>query len=471
MSLAYVLLGIISIKYATMSSGIAIAWLPNALLLSFFLIKDIKVWKYYIPFFIIAELVAGYSSFATIQSLQFAFINILETTFAAFFIKKFSGNYKTNFSSIRYVIVFFVIGIIIIPTFAGAFGALVYSTQIDFEAEFLELWRIWYFGDAVGILLITPFVIILRENYKSLKANIFNIEYLLIFILSIGLAIEIFSSTNLNLILPTTPLIFILILLWIVYKQGLLSGLILSLLISFISIYYTIQGLGPFPVFEDVETTIYLQEYIALFVIITIFFGTLLKEINNSKVELEDLNMTLEKKVEEKIKSLQEANEKLTLLASKDSLTNIYNRRSLDEFLLQETTKAKRYKNDLSLIILDIDHFKQTNDEFGHQVGDEVLIEMTKIISNNIRNSDVFGRWGGEEFLLLLPQTKKENGYDVAENIRKKIEYHKFKEVGKKTISLGVSTFNHKEDVFTFIKRADTAMYNAKKNGRNRVEF
>jgi diguanylate cyclase (GGDEF)-like protein len=77
----------------------------------------------------------------------------------------------------------------------------------------------------------------------------------------------------------------------------------------------------------------------------------------------------------------------------------------LDEYILQETTKSKRHKSDFSLMILDIDHFKETNDKYGHQVGDEVLIQICNLISNNIRESDIFGRWGGEEFILLLPQT------------------------------------------------------------------
>ena len=469
LSTVYVLLGILSMKYVTMSSGIAIAWLPNSLLLAFFLLKDIKQWKYYIPFFVMAEIVADYSTFTIIQALQFAFINIFETTLAAFLIKKFSGKQKVNFTNTKYVIMFFFIGLNIMPAIGALFGALVYSTRIDEHTTFFEFWRLWYFGDAVGILLLTPIMVILKENYESLKKYDFNILNIFVIVFALYLSIELFSTSNINLSLPATPFIFILALVWIIYKQGILPALILSLLISGTAIYYTVGGIGPFSIFLEKETTIYLQEFIFLLFIITIFVGALHKEIDDSKEELKKLNKTLENKVEEKTKSLVEANEKLIQLASKDTLTNIYNRRMIDEYISQETTKSKRHKSDFSLMILDIDYFKETDDKYGHQVGDEILIQICNIISNNIRESDIFGRWGGEEFILLLPQTNLDNAYIVAENLRNKIENHSFEKVGQKTISIGISQFDNIEDTKQFIKRADDAMYKAKNSGRNKV--
>lgn len=456
-------------KYVTMSSGIAIAWLPNSLLLAFFLLKDKKEWKYYIPFFVMAEIVADYPAFTIIQALQFAFINIFETTVAAYLIKKLSGNQKINFSSTKYVIVFFLIGLNIMPALSGVFGAIVYSTQIDANTTFFEFWRLWYFGDAVGILLLTPIMVILKENYKSLKEYDFNILNIFVIVFTLYLSVELFSNSNISFSLPATPFVLILALVWIVYKQGLLPALVVSFLISIIAIYFTLDGIGPFSIFAQKETTIYLQEFISLLFIITIFIGALLKEINDSKEEVIKLNKTLEKKVEEKTQSLVEANEKLIQLASIDSLTNIYNRRILDEYISKETTKSKRHKNDLSLVIFDIDNFKETNDKYGHQVGDKVIIQICNIVSNNIRESDIFGRWGGEEFIILLPQTNLDSAYIVSENLRKKVENHIFEKVGTKTISIGISQFDNNEDVFQFINRADDAMYKAKNSGRNKV--
>ncbi|KAB7889443.1 sensor domain-containing diguanylate cyclase [Poseidonibacter ostreae] len=470
LSFAYILLGILSMNYASMVSGIAIAWLPNSLLLAFFLLKNSKEWKYYIPFFIVAEIIADYPSFTFIQSLQFAFINIFETTVAAFLIKKIT-DYKKNFTNTKYVIAFFLIALNIMPSISGILGATVYSTQIVENSTFFEFWRIWYFGDAVGILLLTPILVMTYENYKTFKNYSLNIQNTSTVIFTIILAVVLFSFNNDMTVLPTTPLIFILILLWIVYKQGILPSLIISLLITIIAIYFTTNSIGPFAIFSEKETTIFLQEFISLLVIIPLFVGILLREITDSNKKLIELNSKLEEKVKEKTKSLIESNEKLTLLASKDPLTNIYNRRMLNEYILQETVKAKRHKTDVSLILLDIDHFKDTNDKFGHQVGDEVLIEISSIISKNIRESDIFGRWGGEEFIIILPQTSIKNAYEVAESLRKKVENHSFEKVGKKTISLGVSMYNTKQDILEFIENTDRAMYKAKYSGRNKVEY
>ncbi|MDZ7818393.1 MAG: diguanylate cyclase [Aliarcobacter sp.] len=469
LSAVYVLLGILSMKYVTMSSGIAIAWLPNSLLLAFFLIKDKKEWKYYIPFFVLAEIIADYPAFSIIQALQFAFINIFETTVAAYLIKRFSGNQKINFSSTKYVIGFFLIGLNIMPMLSGILGATVYSTQIDQNTTFFEFWRLWYFGDAVGILLLTPIMVILKENYNSLKEYNFDILNIFAIVLTLYLSIELFSTNNIIFSLPATPFILILPLVWIVYKQKILPALIVSFLISIIAIYFTLNGTGPFSIFAQKETTIYLQEFISLLLTITIFIGALLKEINDSKEEVIKLNKNLEDKIKEKTQSLVDANEKLIQLASLDPLTNIYNRRMIDEYISKETVKSKRYKNDLSLIILDIDHFKETNDKYGHQVGDEIIVEICKIISRNIRESDIFGRWGGEEFIILLPQTNLDSAFIVAENLRKKIENYNFRKVGTKTISIGISQFNNNENIFQFIKRADDAMYKAKNSGRNKI--
>lgn len=469
MSFAYILLGIVSIKYVTMSSGISIIWLPNSLLLAFFLIKDKKEWKFYIPFLIVAEVIADYGSFTTIQALQFSFINLFETMFSAYILKKFVGKEKLNFVSTKYVLAFILIGITLMPAFSAIFGSIVYYTQISTEISLFEFWRLWFFGNAVGILVLTPLTVMLIENYKSLKNYDFSIQNITIIVFGIYLAIELFSRNDINFILPTTPLIFILLLLWIVYKQGVLPGLIFAFLITIISVYNTSHGIGPFSIFAEKETTIYLQEYIGLLLIITMFFGVLLKEIKDSNKKLEELNKTLEEKVEEKTQSLIQANKKLNQLASKDSLTNIFNRRMLEEFINQETIKSKRYKYNLSLIMVDIDHFKDVNDRYGHQIGDEVLIKLTKIISLNIRKADVFGRWGGEEFIVLLPETNIEKAYIVAENIRKKVEKYNFGLVGTKTVSLGITEFKFDEDMLEFVKRADDAMYEAKRSGRNKV--
>lgn len=159
----------------------------------------------------------------------------------------------------------------------------------------------------------------------------------------------------------------------------------------------------------------------------------------------------------------------LERLASIDKLTGAYNRRMIDEFMKQEVSLHVRDSKNLSLIMADIDHFKSVNDTYGHQVGDAVLREVGQIISSAIRKSDIFGRYGGEEFIIICPNTSSEQALILAEKIRQEIESFSFAEVGHKTISLGISTLIANDEVENIIKRADDALYKAKKEGRNRA--
>lgn len=161
---------------------------------------------------------------------------------------------------------------------------------------------------------------------------------------------------------------------------------------------------------------------------------------------------------------------KLEELAITDELTGLYNRKKLDEVLKNELSRSERFEHKFVFLLLDIDHFKDVNDTFGHQIGDDILIEMTKIIKNNTRSTDIIIRWGGEEFVILFLETDINIALQLAENLRKKVEEYEFKLVGNKTISIGL-TLNAKNDTpDNIIKRADDALYRAKNSGRNRVE-
>jgi diguanylate cyclase (GGDEF)-like protein len=168
--------------------------------------------------------------------------------------------------------------------------------------------------------------------------------------------------------------------------------------------------------------------------------------------------------------SLALANKKLHQLAETDFLTNIYNRRIFLRFLEAEINKARRYSNAFSLIMFDIDHFKAVNDTYGHDVGDYVLKTTVDIIKKDIRRTDVFVRYGGEEFIIMLPEIAIEGAKLCAENTRATIEQNNFDKVKKITISVGVTMFKENDTINSITKRVDEALYRAKDNGRNRVE-
>lgn len=162
-------------------------------------------------------------------------------------------------------------------------------------------------------------------------------------------------------------------------------------------------------------------------------------------------------------------------LAITDGLTGIYNRRYFQQALSREFARAKRYNSELGLVMFDIDHFKNINDQYGHQFGDKVLAEISAIIRNSFRKTDYAARYGGEEFIAILPETNINNTVIPVERIRKSIEEKKFMygEIPVKvTISIGVTSLT--PDIKTeqeFLSRADKALYKAKDNGRNRIEL
>jgi len=163
--------------------------------------------------------------------------------------------------------------------------------------------------------------------------------------------------------------------------------------------------------------------------------------------------------------------EELKLLATKDALTSIYNRYRITQKIEESIHRANRYKENFSLVMIDIDHFKEVNDTYGHDIGDIVLKEMSKIVLNSVRSTDSFGRWGGEEFMLLCTNINKEATIRLAEKIRTIVEDYNFEKVGRITISLGASNYKENETKEELLKRVDTALYEAKASGRNRVVF
>ncbi len=211
---------------------------------------------------------------------------------------------------------------------------------------------------------------------------------------------------------------------------------------------------------------------ILLLLILSAFAERLVKVFNSMTMELKQHQELLEDTVNQHVVENKErslAIEKLEKLAGTDPLTSVYNRRKFKEMLQYEAVKNQRYQKSLALILCDIDHFKRINDEFGHNVGDNALKAFAKKITDNIRDVDVFARWGGEEFIILMPNTSTNNANTVAEKLRKIIEMTGIEHVDNFTASFGVTEFKANDTIDSFIKRADDALYKAKEGGRNMV--
>ena len=183
-------------------------------------------------------------------------------------------------------------------------------------------------------------------------------------------------------------------------------------------------------------------------------------------IKQQNTELVLEKK------KLEETNAKLNRLVAYDSLTGLFNRREFEKIVNKTLLEMKRYQSNSCIMIIDIDHFKDVNDQFGHPVGDEILKVVSLLVKDELREIDSIARWGGEEFIILLHNTPAQDGICVAERIRSVIEKNKFlfdEHEIRITASIGVSELLYLDTDWlnTAYRKADKALYKAKNSGRN----
>ncbi len=200
----------------------------------------------------------------------------------------------------------------------------------------------------------------------------------------------------------------------------------------------------------------------------------LIASLSAKNQTLLEMNRELEAKIHERTHELAEANTRLAQLAVTDGLTGLYNHRHFHERLTLEVERSQRSGLPLSLLMMDVDHFKSFNDTYGHPAGDEVLRQLARVLSDARRANDVVARYGGEEFAVILVDTAKFTAAKVAERVRERIRAHDFSEAAPNartlTTSIGVATFPEDGvDAEALVRSADTALYAAKRAGRDRV--
>jgi diguanylate cyclase (GGDEF)-like protein/hemerythrin-like metal-binding protein len=245
-------------------------------------------------------------------------------------------------------------------------------------------------------------------------------------------------------------------------QKKLLIAFLSSLNLFFFMVLHNHQPILPIPFsFSSLELSLVRQGSIfSTMVLIVVAFYTYQQILHRN-----------ERQLDEKSIKLNELLQAATTIATTDSLTRLANRRRMEELLQVEIARALRYSSELSLIMFDLDHFKRVNDTLGHDVGDQVLIRTGELALSRLRSVDICGRWGGEEFLIILPHTGLEGALLVAEKIRLTLETAWHDRAGIVTGSFGVAEWATNESYDTLIKRVDNAMYRAKNGGRNLVSI
>ncbi len=216
---------------------------------------------------------------------------------------------------------------------------------------------------------------------------------------------------------------------------------------------------------------VFLSMFIAIAIYISKIYHTLVAKAID-KVLVEKQNIQLSKTLKT-LKTTQEelhnTNRELRYIPETDGLSKLYNRRKIEELLHTICERAKFHSETFSLILLDIDFFKKINDEYGHPVGDKVIIQIAANLKHNVRDEDAVGRWGGEEFLIICPNLDTNSAAGLAERLRKDIQYNCSELARTVTCSFGVTKWVKGDTSASIVNRVDKALYQAKDSGRNRV--
>ena len=487
--IAYYLAALIAIHQTITPEGIAILWPPNAILLAAFLIYPYR----YLPFIavagFIAELVASAASFPLWSAICFALINLFSVSLAAFLIRRKSGQ-NFNFDRLKNGAYFLVFGPFLSASIAGMLGGGVYVLLGRTDTSYLNLWQIWWFGDALAMLVLTPLIVVLARWMQAGFPH-FKLYFLLEAVL-LWLAVIIIGYQSFNVesyekaFLFFTPI-------WLVFL-GILAAIRLGVagasstvaLITVFALEHLLRGTHPLIVDMPQNAVLLTQEYLAIIAIVSIGLALLIQEIAEQRDELKRhenalkaQNQFLEERVNERTlalkevnQALQKANDRLAKSAATDELTGIANRRHFLSEVQRELQRLRLDNQTASAIMIDIDHFKLVNDNLGHDAGDKVLREIVEPINNAIRPRDLFGRMGGEEFLIFLSGADHDISNAVAERIRSAIESlnvnYREHQINI-TVSLGIAQWDGNSDLDELFYQADKALYQAKNRGRNRV--
>lgn len=312
------------------------------------------------------------------------------------------------------------------------------------QSDFLFSLLTWWIGDAVGAIVIPPTLIAasLLSRHDIAK---FKLWELILFVCSLAAACYYgFFDCEWPQLIPSPLYAVAATILWGIFRFSQLITFASILIVNIVAITATSLDMGPFASDTEYLSLVHLQASMILATIIVFVLSTLIAERNNLI-------------------------EKLERQARIDCLTGVYNRSYMEQQIDIAIYKTKRYSTPFSILMFDIDNFKQINDNFGHHVGDEVLIAVTKTVEQTLRESDLLARWGGEEFIALLSRTNAEGAYALAERCRNNIGDMNYVDVNKITCSFGVATWDREIDAETLIKHADQAMYSSKGCGKNKT--
>lgn len=467
------------------AEGIAILWPPNAVLLAAFLLSPRRQWPLLVPPVMLAELFADVPTFPVWAALAFAAVNLFEASLAAALIRRCAGD-RFGFDSLSGGACFLLFGPLLAASLAGLLGATVYLLLGRADTGYLALWRLWWFGDALGLLVLTPLIATLWRRFERgrppLPEPLRALEAAVLGLSVLGLGLLVFVADRPGALhFYFSPILLVPMGMWAAIRFGVTGATLTVALIASLAVGHLVHGIHPYPNVSPGAAVWLTQEYLAIVALVSVGLALLLHEIEAQRRALSrhervlaEQNVVLERRIAERTAELRAANARLSVLATTDHLTALDNRRHFEERAQRELMRLSRGGAPASLLMLDLDYFKEVNDRFGHDVGDEVLRQFAQQLRRSVRPSDVCARSGGEEFVVLLPETEIARARKVSERILRDTAALRIDSQGRRiriTTSIGLAEWDGKEKLDTLMYRADQALYRAKSGGRNRLEI
>jgi diguanylate cyclase (GGDEF)-like protein len=445
-----------------MPEGIAVLWPPNAVVLAALIrFRGERLWLLGLVV-VAAEVAADVPTFRVTEALAFGLIHFAEAVLAWQLLERL--RFSARFAAPADLWKFVVAGPLAAAFCAALLGAAVYSLFRGGETTYLEFARLWWFGDALGLLIFTPLLLgfpPFRTDPAPAPIALAPLDAA-VWLAAAAAVLLFWLSPWTRAQLGTTLLLPFVVFAAARYPQRWAAVVVAAAAgVLVVAMTRGKQPFGPLPAHEEI---IHAQEFILIMALIGQGFASLLAQLRARQAELVALNAELEARVAERTAELER-------LASLDPLSGVANRRSFDERLKTEVAQAARYGGKLALVLADIDRFKRVNDDYGHQVGDEVIRAVAQRLRACAREVDLVARYGGEEFAVLLPRTSLQQAVRFAERARCAVAAETFPSLGVRvTASFGVAEWEPGARELHLLEQADARLYRAKRNGRDRVE-
>ena len=482
--LAYFVGARLGVSLAVMPEGIAILWPPNSVLLVAMLLSRRRDVLPIALLGIAAEVAADLPAFSLAEALVFGVANALEATLAWARLRRWG--FDVHMRSLADLRKFLLAAPLAGALPAAALGAAAYTQFRGGHTGYLDFVRVWWLGDALGLLIFTPLLLSVAVGPAAPIADARapqRFGRVDAAVVVVGAALTAVLATSRSGALLGGHVAPVLVLPCIVYLAARFDLRAASAAVAAVALalaWATTQDRHPFGELQAVEATMRAQEFIATMSLLALGLAALLgrlraerQALHTANRRLDQLNLELEARVAERTARLDEVNARLEQLAMTDPLTGLFNRRAFDAVAHAAVENARRHRRPLALVMIDIDHFKAVNDRHGHAGGDEVLRQVAAALQGLLRGADCLARLGGEEFVVLAPETDLDSAMALAQRMRDALRGLAVPLHGATqpvTASFGVTVLGtHGDDLGAMLRRADQALYASKRGGRDRV--